>query len=378
MHSIATATPPHVLVQAEAKEVFATQPDLTRLTQRLVRASFDASAIDTRRSVIADFNLEMEPEAEPTFFDRLSGTLLNPSTLTRNELYIREARKLTLEAAQNAIAQTENMSAADITHVVTVSCTGFYAPGPDYQLVRELGLPGNTLRYNIGFMGCYAAFPAFRLAESFCQANPDAVVLVVSTELCSIHVRSSNDPDQIVAASVFGDGAGAAIVSTRADIPGARFRLDRFTSALTPVGEDDMAWTIGDEGFEMVLSAAVPKIIDTHIEDALRPLLSHESELLEDPAKGVTHWAIHPGGRSILDRVESRLGLSKTQLLPSRDTLREVGNMSSATIFFVLKRILEQPARGEGDERVVAMAFGPGLTVETGLLTKQAGAQAVP
>ncbi|GAA3587713.1 type III polyketide synthase [Klugiella xanthotipulae] len=374
LHTIATAVPDHILVQTEARDVFASQPNLTRLAQRLVRASFDGSAIETRRSVIEDFHLGRVPE-HPTFYDHRSGLLLSPSTRTRNELYIREAQPLTLAAARRAIAETEGLSTADITHVITVSCTGFYAPGPDYQLVRELGLASNTLRYNIGFMGCYASFPALRAARSFVRADPDAVVLVVSTELCSIHVRSSNDPDQIVAASVFADGSAAALISARDDIPGNSLSLDSLASDLTPVGEGDMAWTIGDEGFEMILSAAVPKIIDTYIAGAIGPVLVDEPALREDPAGRIAHWAVHPGGRSILDRVESRLGLSPEQMVPSRDTLREVGNMSSATIFFVLKRILdaEGPARSTSaaPERVMAMAFGPGLTVETGLFTKR-------
>ncbi len=383
LHTVATAVPPHILVQTQARDVFGSQPHLTRLGQRLVHASFDASAIETRRSVVEDFDLDATVET-PTFFDQESGLLLSPSTRTRNELYIREAHKLTLEAARKAIAQTPGLRTEDITHVITVSCTGFYAPGPDYQLVRELGLNTNTLRYNIGFMGCYASFPALRAAQSFCLADSNAVVLIVSTELCTIHMRSSNDPDQIVAASVFADGAAAAIVSSRDDIAGNRLRIDRLASDLTPVGEGDMAWTVGDEGFEMILSAAVPKIIDTYIEGAIKPILGDEPDLLADPAGKVKHWAVHPGGRSILDKVESRLGLSEAQLAHSRETLREVGNMSSATILFVLKRILDasmtdasladaQPGKTPEPtpERVVAMAFGPGLTVETGLFTKQ-------
>ncbi|GAB3617655.1 type III polyketide synthase [Okibacterium endophyticum] len=368
VRNIATVVPPTVLVQNEAKEVFATQPGLTRLGERLVRTSFDSSGIDTRRSVIDEFDLSAEVN-EPMFYDRDSGALLSPGTRARNEIYIANAGPLYVEAARRVITQTEGVDESTITHVVTVSCTGFYAPGPDYEIVRELGLPSSTLRYHIGFMGCYASFPALRAALAFCRADPSAVVLVVSVELCSIHVRSSNDPDQIVAASVFGDGAAAAIVTGEHGAAAAALRIDALASDLTPVGERDMAWTIGDHGFDMVLSAAVPKIIDTYIEQAIQPVLADEPELAGDPAAGISHWAVHPGGRSILDKVESRLGLSAEQLEPSRDILRDYGNMSSATILFVLKRILDAAGSADG-ERVCAMAFGPGLTVETGLFTR--------
>lgn len=369
VRTIQTAVPPTVLVQSDVREIFAAQPGLSRLGERLVRTSFDMSGIDTRRSVLPDFGEFDRPEV-PVFHDATTGMLLVPSTRVRNEIYIEEAGPLFTEAARAALSACPDLGADDITHVVTVSCTGFYAPGPDYELIRELGLPTTTQRYNIGFMGCYAAFPALRAAAAFCTADPGAVVLVVACELCTIHVRSSNDADQIVASSVFADGAAAAIVTARpAPTDATVLTIDQLASELTPVGEKDMAWTIGDEGFEMILSASVPKIIDNYIEGALEPLLRQEPDLSADPAGGIRHWAIHPGGRSILDKVEAKLGLSDLQLQPSRRILREYGNMSSPTVLFVLKEILESPTE-PGDDRVCAMAFGPGLTVETGLFTR--------
>ncbi|MET1051434.1 MAG: type III polyketide synthase [Mycetocola sp.] len=368
VRTIETALPPTVLPQADAREIFAAQPGLTRLGERLVRTSFDVSGIETRRTVITDF--VGEPAAAPVFYDQRAGQLLSPSTGVRNDLYIRSAGALFVEAATAALEATPDLTAADVTHVVTVSCTGFYAPGPDYELVRELGLPTGTQRFHIGFMGCYAAFPALRAAAAFCATDPDAVVLIVSCELCTIHVRSSNDPDQIVASSVFADGAAAAIVTGRAPTDSPALRIDKLASELTPVGEKDMAWTIGDAGFEMVLSAAVPKIIDTYIGSALVPLFADEPALAADPAGTIRHWAIHPGGRSILDKVESTLRLSADQIAGSRTILHDYGNMSSATVLFVLKEILDgAPEPAEDDDRICAMAFGPGLTVETGLFT---------
>jgi predicted naringenin-chalcone synthase len=311
------------------------------------------------------------------FFDIESRELLFPGTKARNEIYATEATKLYVRAAQAAIEACPGIEASDITHVVTVSCTGFYAPGPDFMLVRELGLGAAVQRYHLGFMGCYAAIPALRTAKQFCEADAAAVVLVVSAELCTLHLRTSNDPDTIVASSLFADGAAAGIVTARPLAEGERaFDLDRFETRITPNGEDDMAWKIGDHGFEMVLSNAIPTIIDDHITGAIEPLLDHDAALAEalatDAASdAIEHWAIHPGGRSILDKVESRLRLSEAQLVPARETLRDYGNMSSATVLFVLRNILESDPAADGD-RVVAMAFGPGLTVESALMTVRA------
>jgi alpha-pyrone synthase len=244
LRALQTVVPPTVLVQDQVRDIFAAQPGLSRLAQRLVTASFNLSGIDTRHTVIEELTLE-----QPT--------------------------KLFVEAGRRARAACPGLDPADITHVVTVSCTGFYAPGPDYMLVRELGLAPSTQRYHLGFMGCYAAMPALRTAKQFVEADPDAVVLVVSAELCSLHLRTSSDPDTIVASSLFSDGAAAGIVSSRLPVAGENaLNLDFFETVITPVGEGDMAWKIGDEGFEMVLSSYVPHIIDEHIESALAPLFA--------------------------------------------------------------------------------------------------------
>lgn len=352
--ALETLVPDTVLQQHTVRDVFAAQPGLGRLAQRLVPATFDNADIETRHSAIAEMSWESHAE-EPLFFDSSTGRLLGPSTKQRNDIYAEQAGRLYVEVARMA---TEGIDRERVTHVITVSCTGFFAPGPDYLIAKELGLRPGVQRYHLGFMGCYASMPALRLAKQLVDADPDAVVLVVSVELCTLHVRTSDDPDQIVAASLFSDGAAAAVVANET-VPGG-CSLDAFESVVTPVGEGDMAWTIGDEGFEMVLSSYVPKIIGEYIEGALQPLFEHA------PREGIEHWAIHPGGRSILDRVESTLGLAEQQLVPSRETLRDYGNMSSATVLFVLKHILETAQPGE---RVCAMAFGPGLTVESGLMT---------
>jgi len=370
LRSLETAVPPTILLQPEARDVFAAQPGLTRLGQRLVRTCFDSAAIDTRHTAVAEMSLDYQGDGAPVFFDAGQGLLLTPSTRERNELFTVEATALFIEAASRAVDKCDGVSPADVTHVITVSCTGFFNPGPDYKIVRALGLDASVQRYHLGFMGCYAAFPALRAAKAFCEADPRAVVLVVSAELCSLHVRTSNNPDTIMGSSLFADGAAAAVVTAR-ELPATRpvVVLDHFETVLTPVGEDSMAWNIGDQGFEMVLDSYVPRIIDEHIVGALEPLLAHEPGLAALPYSEIRHWAIHPGGRSILDKVEAKLQLTPDQLVPSRETLRNYGNMSSATVMFVLKHILDQAATAES-ESICAMAFGPGLTVETGLFTK--------
>jgi predicted naringenin-chalcone synthase len=373
LRGLSTVVPPTVLPQPAVRDVFAAQPGLNRLAQRIITTSFDVSGIERRYTVLEELTFDQRGD-DPVFFDRETGDLLMPGTKARNDIYAAEATKLYVEAARQAIAATPGIEASDVTHVVTVSCTGFYAPGPDYMLVRELGLGPAVQRYHLGFMGCYASIPALRNAAQLCAADPDAVVLVVSVELCTLHLRSSNDPDTIVASSLFADGAGAGIVTARPLEPGERaLALDRFETRITPVGEGDMAWKIGDHGFEMVLSNAVPSIIDDHITGALEPLFAPDDDLAEALAtdaagEHVAHWAIHPGGRSILDKVESRLALAEAQLVPARETLRDFGNMSSVTVLFVLRNILDGAGSADGD-RVAAMAFGPGLTVESALLT---------
>ncbi|WP_022888966.1 type III polyketide synthase [Agromyces italicus] len=379
LQGLATAVPPTVLVQHEVRDVFAAQPGLSRLGQRIIQTSFDVSAIETRHTTLRELSWTREPDAPPpVFFDQTSGELLLPGTKARNELYAEQATSLYVEAGRAAIDACADLEASEITHVITVSCTGFYAPGPDFMIARDLGLDPGVQRYHLGFMGCYAAMPALRLAKQLCEADSAAVVLVVSVELCTLHLRTSNDPDTIVASSLFADGAGAGIVTARAPAAGERaLVLDRFESRTTPVGEGDMAWKIGDHGFEMVLSNAVPALIDEYITGAMEPLFAAEPPLAEALAGGtageaVAHWAIHPGGRSILDKVEARLALGEPQLAPSRAVLRDYGNMSSATVLFVLREILHSEVAADGD-RVAAMAFGPGLTVESALMTAQLG-----
>jgi alkylresorcinol/alkylpyrone synthase len=353
--SIGTATPPTTITQDRIRDFFAAQPDTGRLTQRLIRATFDAAEIERRHTVLPELG---EDGGDGIFVDA-RGVLRSPGTALRNAEYIRHAPELSRQAAQVALDEA-GMTASRITHVVTASCTGCFAPGPDFRIVRDLGLAGSAERYHLGFIGCAAAFPALRAAARFCAAQPDAVVLVVCTELCSLHIRPSNSPDQIVSSSVFADGSAAAIV-TAAGGDRAGLDLDRFGTTLTSEGEEDMAWTIGDDGFEMVLTGEVPRIIGREIRGAVDGFLAGEVP---------TAWAVHPGGRSILDRVQTGLELAPDALQTSRAVLRDYGNMSSATVMFILREMLHDDGLVDG-ATIAGLAFGPGLTVESALLTKR-------
>ncbi|MFV0435113.1 MAG: type III polyketide synthase [Leucobacter sp.] len=355
--AIGTAVPAARLEQSKTRDFFAAQPGVDRLTARLIGAAFDQSAIENRYSVIGEIG------SGGTLFSDDGELLRSPSTGERNIIYRREAPPLSAAAAREALDQS-GFDASEVTHVITASCTGFFAPGPDYLLVRQLGIPLTAERTHIGFMGCAAAFPALRTAAAISDARPGAVVLVVCAELCSLHIRSSRDPEQIVASAVFGDGAGAAIVS-QAEPRGGRpaLRVEGFSTAITAEGEADMDWTIGDSGFEMRLTAEVPRIIGREIAGVVEVMLDGANPLTE-----VDAWAVHPGGRSVLDRVQGGVGLPDEAMAYSRAVLRDFGNMSSATILFILGRILADASLADG-ARVAGLCFGPGLTVETARLT---------
>ncbi len=352
--SIGTAVPATRLAQDTVRDLFAAQPGLDRLSRRLVHAAFDAAAIDHRHTALLGLVDRTDPEALRVLDD--DGALRSPTTAERSLEYRRLAPALFAAAASRALDDA-GLAPDAVTHLITVSCTGLFAPGPDVLLVRDLGLRPTVERYHHGFVGCAAAVPALRSAHRLVLADPDAVVLVVCAELCSLHIRVSDDPQQIVAASVFADGAAAAIVRDGADAAG--IELGGFSTALVPDGEAEMAWTVGDEGFEMVLTAEVPRIVG-------REVLAAAGHL-----QGADAWAVHPGGRSILDRVAAGLGLAEDAMTPSRRVLRDHGNMSSATVLFILRDLLHDPALTDGAQ-IGLLAFGPGLTVESAMLRRRA------
>jgi predicted naringenin-chalcone synthase len=314
-----------------------------------------------RHSAIDDFRT-----GDGELFRTLPGGLASsPATGERNRVYAREAKTLAVDVARRALDGVPDLDLSAVTHLVFASCTGFANPGPDYHIIRELGLREDVQRYTVGFMGCYAAFPALRMAAQFCTADPSAVVLVVCLELCTLHMQSEPTPENIVSNSLFADGAAAAVVSARTPaLDRAHFRLGAFRSALVAGSEEHMAWDIGDHGFKMVLSAYVPGLIGANIRGIVGDLLAPTGLGLAD----IGAWAVHPGGRAILDQVERQVGLGPDALTVSRGVLRDYGNMSSPTVLFVLERMLSDPA--SGDAATCALAFGPGLTVESAILER--------
>jgi len=246
-----------------------------------------------------------------------------------------------------------------VTHLVTVSCTGFMAPGIDATIIERLGLPRSTQRAHIGFMGCQGALNGVRVAESFAGARPDHVALVCAVELCTLHFSYGWDPDMMVANALFADGAGAVV--GRAAEPGPdEWRVGATGTFLLPDSAEDMTWRIGDHGFRMTLSARVPPLIEAHLPGWMRGWLADQGLTVAD----VATWAVHPGGPRILSSFERALDVDRDHSTVSRAVLAECGNMSSATILFILARLREL----EAPRPCVALAFGPGLAVEALLI----------
>ncbi len=265
-----------------------------------------------------------------------------PSTAARMVQYAHHARDLALAAVARLA-----FDPAAITHLIVASCTGFTAPGLDLHLAAALDLRADVSRTMISFMGCAAAIPALRVADSFVRANPDAQVLVVNVELCSLHLRETEDVETALSLMLFGDGAAAALVTAQP----SGIEIGRFTALILPNSADLITWHIGDQGFVMHLSGQVPG----RIAGALRE--QAEMFLRDAPAL----WAVHGGGRTVLDAVEIGFNLNPDALRHARATLLDHGNMSSATIMFTLARILASGETGRG----MAMAFGPGMVAES-------------
>ena len=361
LQHIVTANPstryPQSLIRDRMKEHLADD----RRTSAIIHTVYKESGIEFRHSVVQDYG---DSPVEYVLFHPRDG-VLNPSTGTRNEIYQREAGVMFVDLAKGVLDQS-GLDPSEITHVITVSCTGFFAPGPDFEIVQALGLPGSTQRFHLGFMGCYAAFPALRMAHSFCEGDPHARVLIVSVELCTLHFQSTKELDHMIGAAIFGDGGAGLLVSGSPTANAPSLESESFANTITETGKKDMAWTIGDHGFDMILSSYVPDIIEANLEEALAPLFVQAGLSPTD----ITTWGLHPGGRSIVDKVEASLGLGAEQLEASRYVLANYGNMSSATVLFVLQRILASKDTREGDS-VLGLAFGPGLSIESGLFRKR-------
>ncbi len=274
-----------------------------------------------------------------------------PATAKRMRIYEREAFHLASSAVERLAI--DNI-AAEITHIVITSCTGFSAPGLDFQLVKRFGLNPSIERTIVGFMGCYAAINGLKLARHIVRSEPKAKVLLVSVELCTLHFQETEDLEQILMFMLFSDGCAAALISAEPE----GLALTSFRAEVIPDTDALMSWHIRDMGFDMVLSGDVPRSV-------FRALTAGSERILggKQP-QDISMWAVHPGGRTVLDAVEAAFALPTTALQHSRDVLQAFGNMSSATVLFVMKRFLEEKRRGELG---CAMSFGPGLTAETAL-----------
>ena len=304
----------------------------------------------TLRPAKAGFNESLDDEG---FY--ASGNF--PSTGARMRRYHREAAPLAAKAVNRLISQEVSEK---ITHLIVTSCTGFAAPGVDFEIIRRCNLEHSIERTVIGFMGCNAAINALKLARHIVRSAPDSRVLIVSVELCTLHLQESERVEQLLSFLLFGDGCAAAIVS--ADPHG--FSLDAFHAELAQDASDQITWDIGDSGFDMLLSGQVPTTIAHALRAGSRRILAGQA------SREFQMWAVHPGGRSVLDAVQDAFELDEAALAASRGVLQDYGNMSSPTILFVLEGLMrEKPAKGS---RGCAMAFGPGLTAECMLFSAAA------
>lgn len=364
--AIGTAVPPHSIEQSDAASETVRLFCRSARGQQVLSKVFQRSGVRNRYSVVLQTSTNGEPARQSFYRQAEDDGDRGPTTADRMSAYECAAAGLALSAADEALVMADT-KLGEITHVITVSCTGFHSPGVDVRLVRDLGLSPSVARTQIGFMGCHAALNALRVAKAFIDADEKACVLVCAVELCSLHYQYGERLEQIISNALFADGAAAVVArgdsisQTTAARPG--WRLLDSASAIVPETEDLMSWHIRDHGFEMTLSAKVPELIETKLRFWLEPWLAAAGLSIDD----VASWAIHPGGPRILTACGAACGLDASQLQASFDVLEEYGNMSSPTILFVLNRLAQQSATGP----CVALAFGPGLTIEAALLERQ-------
>ena len=322
---------------------------------------YSRSGIVHRHSVLAEF-LE-EDSVEHAIFHP-SGDYPSTAVSTRMKLYEEHAIGLCETAALECFNQLPALKRTDVTHVITFSCTGMYAPGLDIQLVQKLGLVRNAERTCINFMGCYAAINALKAAYHIARSEPDAVVLLAGVELCSLHYQKSADPNQMVANALFGDGAAAAIVSAKmldAAAGALRYRLRDFYAEFEESAGNEMVWRIGDAAFDLRLTPEVPNVVRENIAALLDKLFQKTGLRQAD----IDYYAIHPGGMKILEACEQALHISKAQNEVSYSILSDYGNMSSVTVMFVLKAYLARLSADDTGKKILACAFGPGITMES-------------
>ncbi|WP_229216222.1 type III polyketide synthase [Dyadobacter frigoris] len=320
--------------------------------KRKIKIVAGKTGINQRHSVLKDFD---ERTSDFELFSKTSS--VEPGLTERMLLYKKYATELSLAA----IYKIENIDTLKkgITHLITVTCTGLFAPGLDIELIRELDLNPETQRSSVNFMGCNAAIIALKSADAICRSQPDANVLIVCTELCTIHFQKRFNDDYILSNLIFGDGAAAVMMSSQPKENSyyKKVQVNKFNSMILHKGYRDMAWQLSETGFIMNLTSYVPGLIKENILPMLDKISLMPSE--------IDHWAIHPGGKKIVDDFAAALSLDKSLLEETYDILKNYGNMSSPTVLFVLEKVLEKSKNAKAGEKIFAAAFGPGLSIET-------------
>jgi predicted naringenin-chalcone synthase len=354
--SIGTATPAYKHDQQHIltfmKQVYA----LSDADSRKLQFLYKQGGIDTRYSVIPDYSTEV---ASWKFYSPTENLEPFPSVEERMKIYKQHAAPLSLQAIEKCIG---SFPKEKITHLITVSCTGMSAPGLDLELLEMLHLPPTTCRTSVNFMGCYAAIHALKIANAFCIADENANVLIVCTELCTLHFQNEPTVENMTSSMLFADGAAAVLITGNKEAEGTN--IDNFYSMVATKGRSDMAWDISSKGFLMTLSSYIPDLIEEDFDELANNALAAAKLKKQD----IAHWCIHPGGKKILESVHKSLGFTNGQLQPSYDILKDYGNMSSPTILFVLQKILSVSTIKKG-EKIFGAAFGPGLTMETFILS---------
>jgi predicted naringenin-chalcone synthase len=358
VEGIGTGTPLYAATQEQAAAFAEALGPYDEEQRRQLHAIYRLSRIRTRRSVLLEPPGSDGAPRQSFFPPRQDASDRGPSTVERMRRYEADAPGLAIAAARAALVDA-GRAPSEITHLITVSCTGFVAPGFDVLMLRQLGMPASTARTHIGFMGCHGAFHALRVARAFTDASPDARVLVCAVELCSLHFQYGWSPDLVVANALFGDGAAAVVASGTPRRERRRWELAASTSALLEDSVDEMTWRIGDHGFQMTLSPRVPGLI----QQSLRPWLDGWLASRDLTVGGVATWAVHPGGPRILESCAQVTGCARADYAVSHEVLAEFGNMSSPTILFILERLWRQDA----PRPCLAIGFGPGLSAEAAL-----------
>lgn len=362
MAGIGTAVPRHQISQALAGEASVAYCCDEPGQARTVGALYRMSGVETRRLVILNRSDGTLAERQDFYTARTSESPAGPTTCKRLEFFEQAAGPLAVEAATRALERS-GVASQHVTHLVTVSCSGFSAPGFDYVLIDRLPLRPTVARTQVGFMGCHAALNALRVARAFVAADPKAVVLVCCVELCSLHYQYGWDPEQVVANALFSDGAAACVIQA-ADADRAAserpFRILASGSTVLPDSREAMTWRVGDYGFRMTLSSSVPGLLAQHLHPWLSEWLGDHGHRPES----IGAWAVHPGGPRILQAFADAMQLDQRHVDVSRAILRQHGNMSSATVLFILDHLRASRAGGP----FVAIGFGPGLAAEATLL----------